>query len=434
MKKRLATVLLMAVVLMMAGCGNTNSADEQNGADSQIADNTDQTNTGENRAISAEEAENILREYLISVNNWESNYVLEHLGPVLGKIENEEIFKFEIRYTDDTDEVGGRLIDNYVITTDGERIFWYNPADDEWVEQIIENTVDADNEPIWTKGMQVDGTLFQNLNLDGVGNSDDEAYVSVYQFGDYDEKVTVISIHLGTGETMAQVFPVYGDYSLQTGRLFSEEQDDIVLQVCDLTSNYGAATVFVVSVSPAGVNSVPSIGTPLNTIESIMLSDGNIIDTSLFPNLVTDGTKIVDIEGMPRQGVLIYSVGEESEYQGLPRIFFWTDNGWTILSEGMLDISVASLWDRENAARLSSEDAAVIAGFLESGNWMEGTGDCLNDCIISMHGEEIQYASDCGTFNDTVNEKRLHLTEDQQAEANAVLEKYVALAGFIDCS
>lgn len=115
-----------------------------------------------------------------------------------------------------------------------------------------------------------------------------------------------------------------------------------------------------VSVSPADVNSVPSIGTPLNTIESIMLADGNIIDTSLFPNLVTDGTKIVDIEGMPRQGVLIYSVGEEGEYQGLPRIFYWTDNGWTILSEGMLDISVAGLWDRENAARLSSEDAAVI--------------------------------------------------------------------------
>lgn len=98
----------------------------------------------------------------------------------------------------------------------------------------------------------------------------------------------------------------------------------------------------------------------LITIESIMLADGNIIDTSLFPNLVTDGTKIVDIEGMPRQGVLIYSVDEEGEYQGLPRIFYWTDNGWTILSEGMLDISVAGLWDRENAARLSSEDAAVI--------------------------------------------------------------------------
>ena len=343
MKKRLLAVLFLTVILVITGCGNTNSADEQNGADSQIADNTNHTNTGENGAISAEETKNILREYLISINYWESNYVIEPLDPVLGKIENEEIFKFEIRYTDDTDEVGGRLIGNYAITTDGERIFWYNPADDEWVEQMIDNTIDAEDEPIWTKGSQIDGTLFQDLNLDGIGDSDDEAYVSVYQFGDYDEKVTAISIHLGTGETVAQVFHVYGDYSLQTGKVFSEEKDAIILQIRDFTSNYGAATVFVVNVSPAGVDPIPSAGTLLNTTESIMLADGNIIDTSLFPNLVTDGTKVVDIEGMPRQGVLIYSVGEEGEYQGLPRIFYWTDNGWTILSDEMPDISVAGL-------------------------------------------------------------------------------------------
>ena len=291
----------------------------------------------------------------------------------------------------------------------------------------IENAIDTKNEPFWAMGTSLDGELFQNLNLDGVGDSDDEAYVSIYQFGDYEEKVTVISIHLGTGETMAQVFPVYGDYSLQTGRLFSEEQDDIVLQICDLTSNYGAATVFVVSVSPAGVDPIPSIGTPLNTMESIMLADGNVFDTSIFPNLVTDGAKVVDIEGMPRQGVLIYSVGEEGEYQGLPRIFYWTDNGWTILSEEMPDISVASLWDKESVTKLSLEDVAVIADFVGSGNWMEGTSDCMDDCIIFMDGEEIHYHSDCGTFNDTVNEKRRHLTEKQQAEVNAILEKYIAL-------
>ena len=338
MKKRSVATLLMVFVLMITGCGNSNGADEHNGVDSQIADNTDQTNTGENGTVSAEEAENILREYLISVNILKSDYVLESFDPVLGEFENGQIFRFEMRFKEDIDEVGGRLIGNYAITTDGERIFWYNPADDEWVEQIIENTIDAEDEPSWAKGTQIDGTLFQNLNLDGVGDSDDEAYVSIYQFGDYEEKVTVISIHLGTGETMARVFPVYGDYSLQTGRLFSEEQDDIVLQICDLTSNYGAATVFVVSVSPAGVDPIPSIGTPLNTMESIMLADGNVFDTSIFPNLVTDGTKVVDIEGMPRQGVLIYSVGEEGEYQGLPRIFYWTDNGWTVLPEVLMSM------------------------------------------------------------------------------------------------
>ena len=91
------------------------------------------------------------------------------------------------------------------------------------------------------------------------------------------------------------------------------------------------------------------------------------------------------------------------------------------------DISVASFWDREEAVKLSAEDAAVIAGLVESGSWMKATGDCLDDCIIFMGGEEIQYHSNCGTFNDTVNEKSLHLTEEQQAEVNAILEKYISL-------
>ncbi len=127
MTKRLVAVLGIVFVLMMAGCGNSNSAKEPIGvADNQMMENED---------ISAEDSAQILQEYLISVNKWESEYVLEPLDPVLGEIENEEIFRFEIRYIDNVDEVGGRLIDNYAITTDGQKVFWYNSADDEWVQQ-----------------------------------------------------------------------------------------------------------------------------------------------------------------------------------------------------------------------------------------------------------------------------------------------------------
>ena len=92
-----------------------------------------------------------------------------------------------------------------------------------------------------------------------------------------------------------------------------------------------------------------------------------------------------------------------------------------------IDISVSSFWNREGAVSLSAEDAAVVSNLVEDANWMEGTGDCLNDYIIFMGGEEIQYHSDCGTLNDTVNEKSFHLTEEQQAAVNAILEKYIAL-------
>ena len=226
---------------------------------------------------------------------------------------------------------------------------------------------------------------------------------------------------------MAKIFPVYGYYSFQTGKLFSEEKDAIILEVCDSTSNYGAATVFVLNVSPVDVDPIPTVGIRLDTTESIKLADENIIEKSVLENEVTSGTEVVDVEDMPRQGVLIYSVGEEGEYQGLPRIFYWTDNGWTILSEEMLDISVVSLWDREDAAKLSSKDAAVIVELFERVSWREGTSDCANDCLLIIDDDEIQYHSDCGTFNDEVNEKSLQLTEKQQVEVNAILEKYIAL-------
>jgi len=126
MTRRIVVLLGSVFVLMMTGCGKLNSAEEPIEADNQMMEKED---------ISTEDLAKILQEYLISVNKWESEYVLEPLDSVLGEIENEEIFRFEIRYMDDMNEVGGRLIDNYAITTNGQKIFWYNSADDEWVQQ-----------------------------------------------------------------------------------------------------------------------------------------------------------------------------------------------------------------------------------------------------------------------------------------------------------
>ena len=43
--------------------------------------------------------------------------------------------------------------------------------------------------------------------------------------------------------------------------------------------------------------------------------------------------KIVDIKDMSLQGVSLYFIGEKGQYQEVQRIFYWTDDGWTILSE-----------------------------------------------------------------------------------------------------
>ena len=209
-------------------------------------------------------------------------------------------------------------------------------ADQTRTEEVnTESTIDTEEEPSWAMGTQMEGELFQNLNLDGVGEADDEAYVSVYQFGDYEDKVTVIRIHLGTGETMAQVLPVYGDYSFLTGRLFSEEKDAIILEVQVPASNYGAAAVFALDVNPVGVDPIPTVTTRLDTESAITLADGSVLDNSFITNSVTDGTKAVDVSGMPRQGILIYFLDENGQYQGLQRTFYWTDDGWMVISEEM---------------------------------------------------------------------------------------------------
>ncbi len=49
-------------------------------------------------------------------------------------------------------------------------------------------------------------------------------------------------------DALAKVFPVYGNFSLQTGRLFLENKDALILEVENPTSNYGAANIFVLDV------------------------------------------------------------------------------------------------------------------------------------------------------------------------------------------
>ncbi len=87
--------------------------------------------------ISGAEAETVLRNYLIGVGRWDDDYVLQANNPITGEIgSNEvEVYRFEVRFKDTVEEVGGGLISNYAITVDGNIIFWYDPANDWYVVQ-----------------------------------------------------------------------------------------------------------------------------------------------------------------------------------------------------------------------------------------------------------------------------------------------------------
>jgi len=215
---------------------------------------------------------------------------------------------------------------------------------------------ETEGEPSWAQATQMYGQIYTGLNLDGIGEADDEAYVSIYNWENlYRDNplvpaatgATVLRVRLGTGEVMAQIFPVFGDYSFYTGRLFSEKKDAVILEVQVPGSTFGAADIFVLDIFGAGeADSYPSIVERLNTAtgqvklasgEELGSSAGRIMLVSgeeLFPTgEFTFGTGIVDAAGQSLQGVEIYSTGPEGEFQELHKTIYWNGDGWAEANE-----------------------------------------------------------------------------------------------------
>ena len=165
--------------------------------------------------------------------------------------------------------------------------------------------------PLWAEDNQEDGQLFQELNLDGVGNADDSAYICTYRFDDYEGKNTILFVHLGTGETLAKVFPVYGHYSFQTGRLFDENKEAIVIEVDIPGSNYGAANIFILGIDPSGIDELGIYRDPqLVIFLDSYNSENNEISNSLMHEIgdqksgnIISGSTIVDVTGLPLQAI-----------------------------------------------------------------------------------------------------------------------------------
>ncbi len=79
-------------------------------------------------------------------------------------------------------------------------------------------------------------------------------------------------------------------------------------------------------------------------------------------------------------------------------------------------------------ADLSQKDSSYITKLLENKTWEDGTADCINDCMVIQGNKTLYYHSDCGTFNDTENEKSLSLSNEEKKRVNIILEQYIRLA------
>ena len=95
--------------------------------------------------------------------------------------------------------------------------------------------------------------------------------------------------------------------------------------------------------------------------------------------------------------------------------------------ETFADMQVSDILNGSNPVTIAGQDARIFRAFLASGEWDDGIGRCANDYELMFGGNTVRYHSDCGTFNDFVNDRYLSLCEEDKAEVNAILEKYISL-------
>ncbi len=69
----------------------------------------------------------------------------------------------------------------------------------------------------------------------------------------------------------------------------------------------------------------------------------------------------------------------------------------------------------------------IFSVLSDENRFVEGTGDCLNDCVVVVSGTIYYYHSDCGTFNDNANNRSFNLTDSERADINGIISEYIEL-------
>lgn len=104
------------------------------------------------------------------------------------------------------------------------------------------------------------------------------------------------------------------------------------------------------------------------------------------------------------------------------------DTELTSAAELKVSVGAISRIGTEKSSEITAEEAETIMAIIENGDWNnDGTADCANDCKLMVNGETYYYHSDCGTLNDTLNNRCLTVTEAEKESINEVLGQYITL-------
>ena len=76
---------------------------------------------------------------------------------------------------------------------------------------------------------------------------------------------------------------------------------------------------------------------------------------------------------------------------------------------------------------LSAENAKTLRQILDSGSWVPDATDCASDYVLTFDGRTIYYHSDCGTFNERLEQSNqsLRLPDADRETVNAIIQAVI---------
>lgn len=76
---------------------------------------------------------------------------------------------------------------------------------------------------------------------------------------------------------------------------------------------------------------------------------------------------------------------------------------------------------------LSEENAKAILQILDAGSWVPGATDCASDYVLTFDGRTIYYHSDCGTFNEWLeqSDQSLRLSDAERETVNRIIQAVI---------
>lgn len=181
-----------------------------------------------------------------------------------------------------------------------------NVNNDEQVVSKELSTKDATGKdiPEWVKGSLGEGTLFEKVDIDGIGGADDEVYIITGRFDDYGSDyrngLTVVYVHLGTGEVLAQAILCKGNYETRFANLIpGHEGNQIILEITDGNSTYLATNIFVIAVSvdewQVGENDADVMRVPVisKLLDTMLYRTFDYIEQTIGQKLILRSPKMV---------------------------------------------------------------------------------------------------------------------------------------------